>query len=207
MAKSKEAAEQLVALVQQIRNDIVFGAYEPGTWLKLGELQERHGASAFHIRRALDELKNLKLVDHVANAGFRVATPDEAAREETRFVRKVLERSAAPLIAAKATEEDILTLRELAAAFEHSIRSEGRRDQARANHNFHEKLYSIAGNATLSEMIKELRSRSHQATTGRWRSSEGLEESNAEHYRIIAAIAEHDPYELERVIVGHIESF
>lgn len=207
MAKSKEAAEQLAVLVQQIRNDIVFGAYEPGTWLKLGELQEQHNASSFHIRRALDELKNLKLVDHVANAGFRVATPDEAAREETRFVRKVLERSAAPLIAAKAKKEDLEALRELAAAFEHSIRSDGRQAQARANHDFHERLYAIAGNTMLSDMIKQLRSRSHQATTGRWRSSEGLEASNADHYSIIDAIAAHDPYELERVIIGHIESF
>ena len=207
MAKSKEAAEQLATLVQEIRNDIVFGVYEPGAWLKLNELQGNHQASPFHIRRALDELKSLRLVDHVANAGFRVAMPDEAAREDTRFVRIVLERSAAPMIAARAREDDLVELRALAEAFDRSISTDGRRNQARANYEFHEKLYAIADNAVLSDMIKQLRSRSHQATTGRWRSREGLEASSRDHHKIVDAIAAHDPYELERMIVAHIEAF
>ena len=207
MAKSRESAEQLARLTHDIRNDIVFGAYEPGTWLKLSDLQELHKASAFHIRKALDQLKSLKLVDHVANAGFRVATPDEAVRQETRFVRTVLERGAAPLIVARATDEDIADLLSLATAFEQSIETEGRRVQSRINHEFHDKLYAIAKNAVLSDMIKELRSRSHHTTTGRWRSVEGLKASSHDHLRMIEAIKARDPHELERLIVGHIEAF
>lgn len=207
MAKSKESAARLAQLIREIRNDIIFGAYEAGTWLKLSDLQKQHGASAFHIRRALDELKNLKLVDHVANAGFRVATPQEATRAQTRFVRTVLERSAAPFIAARATPEDIAELRHLARLFEDSIEQEGRRDQAHANYNFHAKLYAIAGNEVLEDMIKELRNRSQHTTTGRWRSSEGLHASNRDHFDIVDAIEARDPNELERIIVRHIESF
>jgi DNA-binding GntR family transcriptional regulator len=207
MAKSRESAEQLAQLIREIRNDIIFGAYAPGTWLKLTDLQAQHGASAFHIRRALDELKNLKLVDHVANAGFRVATPDDSTRAETRFVRVVLERSAAPFIAARASADDVAALRELARRFEETIEQTGRRAQALANHNFHAKLYSIIGNDVLKEMIHELRNRSQHSTTGRWRSVEGLRASNRDHFDIIAAIEARDPYELDRIIVRHIESF
>lgn len=207
MAKSKESADQLARLVLEMRDDIIFGAYEPGTWLKLTDLQAYHGASAFHIRRALDELKNLRLVDHVANAGFRVATPNEFTRVETRFVRAVLERSAVPFIAARASAENIEELRRLAQLFEESIGQEGRRAQALANHNFHAKLYSIAGNEVLHDMINELRNRSQHATKGRWRSTEGLQASSRDHFEIVRAIEERDPYELDRIIVRHIESF
>lgn len=207
MAKSRDSADQLARLISDIRDDIIFGAYEPGTWLKLTDLQSHHGASAFHIRRALDELKNLKLVDHIANAGFRVATPDESTRIQTRFVRTVLERSAVPFITARATRGDVEELQHLARLFEESIEQEGRRAQALANHNFHARLYSIAGSEVLSDMINELRNRSQHSTTGRWRSIEGLRASNRDHFDIVSAIDSRDPYELERIIVRHIESF
>lgn len=79
--------------------------------------------------------------------------------------------------------------------------------QAHANYNFHAKLYSIAGNEVLEDMIKELRNRSQHTTTGRWRSSEGLHASNRDHFDIVDAIEARDPNELERIIVRHIESF
>jgi len=207
MAKSREAAEQLAQLVGKIRRDIIFGAYAPGTWLKLGELAQLYDASPFHIRRALDHLKNDKLVDHVANAGFRVATLDVTTRTETLFVRTLLERSAAHLIAARADADDIAELRRLALLFDESISKEGRQAQAAANHNFHAYLYSITRNAVLSETINEMRNRSGQTTTGRWRSVEGLEASSRDHFAIITAIEERDPFEVEQAIVSHIKAF
>lgn len=207
MAKSHEAAEQLARLVSEIRRDIIFGAYAPGTWLKLGDLQSQHGASAFHIRRALDELKNEKLVDHVANAGFRVATLDVRTRAETLFVRIVLERNAVHLVTARARPADIAELRRLAQIFDDSIGAEGRRAQALANHDFHSYLYSLSGNAVLSETIHELRNRSGQFTAGRWRSVEGLQASSRDHFTIIDAIENRDPYEAEQAVVDHIRAF
>ena len=207
MAKSRDAAEQLARLVSDVRRDIIFGAYASGTWLKLTDLQSQHGAGASHIRRALDELKNEKLVDHVANAGFRVATLDVTARAETLFVRIVLERSAAYLITARAQPADIVELRRLAQVFEDSIGSEGRRAQALANHDFHSYLYSLSGNAVLSETIRELRNRSGQFTAGRWRSIEGLKASSRDHFTIIDAIEKRDPYEAEQAVVDHIRAF
>lgn len=207
MAKSREAAEQLAQLVTRIRRDIIFGAYAPGTWLKLGELQNQYDASPFHIRRALDQLKNDKLVDHVANAGFRVATLDVTTRTETLFVRTLLERSAAHLITARADADDIAELRRLALLFEASIVEDGRQAQARANHNFHCYLYSLTRNTVLCDTIVEMRNRSGQFTTGRWRSTEGLQGSSRDHFAIIAAIEARDPFDVEQAIVNHISAF
>jgi DNA-binding GntR family transcriptional regulator len=207
MTKSNESAARLDRLVRAIRNDIIFGVYDPGARLKLAELQERYGATLSEARRALAELKSGQLVEHVVNSGYRVATPDETRRAQMRFVRTVLERSAAPFIVARATAKDLAALRELAERFDRSTGLQGRQEQAAANHDFHERLYATTGNAVLCEAIKDLRSRSHFGTTGRWRTVEGLKASSSDHFRMIEAIEDRDPVRLERVIVDHIEGF
>ncbi len=207
MTKSSSSAARVAELFRQMRNDIKFGAYQFGQWLKLIELQQRYAATQFEIRKVLTRLEADRLVEHKANAGYRVATPDPAERSQMRYVRTILERSTAAMIAARATEADIAELTRLAQAFEDTIGLEGRQDQAAANMAFHAKLYDIAENAVLSGLIQELRDRSHYGTTGRWRGPEGLHASGAEHFEMIEAIRRRDPLELERLIVRHIESF
>lgn len=207
MTKSSSSAARVADLFRQMRNDIKFGAYQFGQWLKLIELQQRYAATQFEIRKVLTRLEAERLVEHKANAGYRVATPDPAERSQMRYVRTILERSTAALIAARATEGDIAELTRLAQAFEDTIGLEGRQEQAAANMAFHSRLYAIAENAVLSGLIQELRDRSHYGTTGRWRGPEGLRASGTEHFEMIEAIRRRDPLELERLIIRHIESF
>lgn len=207
MTKSSSSAARVAELFRRMRNDIKFGAYQFGQWLKLIELQQRYEATQFEIRKVLTRLEAERLVEHKANSGYRVATPDPAERGQMRYVRMVLERSTAALVAARATEADIAELTALAEAFDATIGLDGRQEQAAANIAFHGRLYAIAGNAVLSGLIQELRDRSHYGTTGRWRGPEGLRASGTEHFEMIEAIRRRDPLELERLIVRHIESF
>ena len=190
-----------------MRDDIRFGTYSFGQWLKLIDLQKRYRATQFEIRRVLDSLKTERLVEHRVNHGFRVATPDPAERRQMQFVRTVLERNTASLIAARASAADIDALQGLAQAFDQSVELEGRQLQAAANSAFHQRLYELAGNPILSGLIRELRERSHYGTTGRWRSTEGLHESSVEHFLMVEAIRHRDPIELDRLIARHIEAF
>ena len=207
MTKSSSSSARISQLVLQMRDDIRFGAFTFGQWLKLVELQDRYDAKQFEMRKVLNELKTLRLVEHRQNSGFYVATPDPAEREQMRFVRVVLERSAAPLIAARATAEDIIDLRRLATEFQETIRLDGRQFQAAANIAFHDRLAKVTGNSVLARLIHDLREQSHYGTTGRWRSDEGLQESAREHFSMIDAIEKRDPVELERQATRHIESF
>jgi DNA-binding GntR family transcriptional regulator len=190
-----------------MRNDIRHGAYDLGEWLKLIDLQKRYEATQAEMRRVLSELKAGRLVEHRANYGFRVATLDPKERQQLRLVRVLLERSTAALIAARASERDIASLRKLSKAFEISINKAGRQRQAAANAAFHERLYRIVDNKVLIELIHEMRERGHFGAAGRWRSEEGLLASHVEHEKIIDAIEARDPVELERLIVQHIEAF
>ncbi len=207
MPKSHAAAERLDGLVRRIRNDIKFGSFSHGEWLKLIELQQRYGATQFDIRKALGELKTQRLVEHRANHGFRVATQDPVQRDQLYFVRTAIERSAAALVVERASADDIAILEQLAIAFDRCVESAGRQPQASANGAFHDHFFAIAGNPILVETVQSLRERSHFGTTGRWRTTEGLRASGAEHHAMIAAIAQRDTARLDRLIVDHIAAF
>lgn len=207
MAKSHAAAARLEALVRRLRNDIKFGSFRHGEWLKLIDLQQRYGATQFDIRKCLAELKAQRLVEHRVNHGFRVSTPDPVERDQLYFVRTAIERSAAGLVVERATEDDVQTLAMLATAFDRSVEEEGRQHQAGANAAFHDRFFAITGNPVLVETVQSLRERSHFGTTGRWRTAAGLRASGTEHHEMVAAIRRRDTATLDRLIVHHIAAF
>lgn len=95
----------------------------------------------------------------------------------------------------------------MAQNFEKSIDSPGRTAQAKANHDFHERLIALAGNNVLADLVRQLRASNRYATAGRWRTPSGLHDSSREHFRMVDAIEARDPAELERIVVVHIQAF
>ncbi len=70
----KQAAKTLTDLVYiQIREDILSGALEPGSRLRVEPLKQRYGMGASPIREALTRLSGDGLVDMEGRRGFTVA--------------------------------------------------------------------------------------------------------------------------------------
>lgn len=207
MAKSKKSAEIVEKLAEQLSADIRLGVFDFGQRLKLSELQERYSASQFHVRQALTQLKSLRLVEHQQNFGFRIVEQSTHEREDLRSVRTTLERSAVPLIVAKATSADVTRLQKLAKRFEDAAEAADRQKLVSANLDFHEAFYGISSNRILEELIAELRERSVYGTTGRWRKLEGIRASAAEHYQMVDAIQGQDPVLLDKLVYLHIQWF
>lgn len=207
MAKSKESAARVERLVESLVNDITYGAYQTGDRLKLVDLQRRYDATQFEARKALSVLANRRLVEHVQNAGFRVRVNDDKERSDFDYVRVLLETTAARFVIARVTDDDIADLRRLAQAFEQSIDHVGRNDQIEANENFHSRFYEICGNEVLAKTISDLRNRYDIATSGRWRSLEGLKISAAQHHLLVDAVEARDVMLLERQIIEHVQGF
>jgi DNA-binding GntR family transcriptional regulator len=207
MAKSNESAERIEGLIERIRSDIRLGVFEFGQPLRLIDLQNKYSASQFLARQALVRLQSLKVVEHRQNSGFRVCEQDSAGPSNLRFVRLTLERSAGPLVVARATPDTIMALRALAGDFAASIEGGKREEINAANIEFHRRLYRTAGNPLMTGMIDDLRAQSYIGTTGRWRSREGLLASSAEHYAMVDAIERKDPTDLDHLIFRHIQSF
>jgi len=206
VSKLSGSTERHTSLLRGIGADLEFGAYDPGQWLKLIDLQRRHRATQFEVRQVLRELKGRGLVEHRPNYGFRVARPDPLESARITYVRVALERSAAQLIIERAVARDVADLAALSRAFMKSIRMPGRHRQASANQAFHDRLFAMTGNPVLTEEIRALRSR-YYASAGRWRRVQGLRESGEEHERMITAIRRQDRSTHERLIVHHVRAF
>ncbi len=85
------------AVYLQLRQDILFGVYEPGTKLKLSDLKRRYEASANTIREALARLVAERLVETEGQRGTSVAPTTQAELHDITETRLLLESQAARL--------------------------------------------------------------------------------------------------------------
>jgi len=58
--------------VQALYSDILEGAYQPGSFLRLSEVAERLGMSVMPVREAIRELASLGIVESIPNRGAQV---------------------------------------------------------------------------------------------------------------------------------------
>lgn len=191
-------------LVEAIRDDILYGIYRAGEWLKQIDLQERYAANRFEVRQALVELKNRRLVDHKVNSGFRVASPDADDLLHMKVTRTILETGAADPVVARATAADMADLSSLADRFEQAIETGDPPTRIELNYAFHRRLYDIAANPVLAGLIHDLRERGQSGTTGRWYTLAGARKSAQEHHEMVAAIRDKDTDALKVLIDRHI---
>ncbi|TSD88631.1 GntR family transcriptional regulator [Mycobacterium sp. KBS0706] len=191
-------------LVEAIRDDILYGVYRAGEWLKQIDLQERYEANRFEVRQALVELKNRRLVEHKVNSGFRVAAPDPEELLHLKAVRTILETGAAEPVVARATAADLVELDGIAGRFEQAIETADPPTRTELNYAFHRRLYDIAGNPVLAALIHDMRERGQSGTTGRWFTLAGLRLSAQEHHAMVAAIRARDAAALRQLIDHHI---
>jgi DNA-binding GntR family transcriptional regulator len=207
MTKDAQRGSTTDMVVTALRNDIVFGAFRPGEWLRQIDLQERYEASRFEIRRALDELQMRGLVEHRLNYGYRVAPANPEERSHVFEVRVILETAAVPLVVARATGEDAAELKRLAEAFAATVEQAGRKEQVAANFAFHRAFYTLTGNPVLEGLIRELRERGNYGAGERWGTFQGIRGSSQEHFAMIDALRAGDAERLASLVRQHIERF
>ena len=92
------AGERLVETVYlQLHQDIIFGAFEPGSKLKFSDLRQRYEASDNTIREALGRLVAEKLVDAGGQRGASVVSISYEGLHDITETRILLECQAARL--------------------------------------------------------------------------------------------------------------
>jgi DNA-binding GntR family transcriptional regulator len=152
MTLESTKADDIAVLIEEA---IVSGELAPGSVLRQEQLSERFGVSRTPVREALRRLAALGLVSFIPNRGVRVRTLSHEELREAFLVRAELEGLVTEIAAEKLTSEE---LRELEAAerrfarLTKELRSRepggDRRslmaEWMRANHAFHDVLYSTA---------------------------------------------------------------
>jgi DNA-binding GntR family transcriptional regulator len=190
-----------IALV--LEEAIVSGELEPGRVLRQEELSARFTVSRTPVREALRRLAALGLVSFEPNRGVRVRTITRAELREAFLVRAELESLATELAAPKFTEADLEELE--AAEREFSRATRALRDQpteaadrwrlthdwVRANHGFHDVIYSVAEAPLIERLAKSARRSfsGHAVWAPGGSETDALYERNErEHQAIIAAL-------------------
>ena len=143
------------AAVEQLREAIIRGVYQPGQRLKQQELARSLGCSPVPVREALHRLAAEGFVVIDPQRGARVAEFNSRELEEIYEVRTLLEGRAAERAAERMTSETARRLRAILEKMETPDIAPV--DWVRLNWEFHDSLYASAEQEFLRKTISGLR--------------------------------------------------
>jgi DNA-binding GntR family transcriptional regulator len=131
----------------------------PGTKLKEVTLAELFGVSRAVVRKVLERLAHIRLVDLRPNRVALVATPSAEESRQIFHARRTVEAAIAALAAERASSRDIAALRQGVAAERQAYAAADVRAGLQHAIEFHRRLALIAGNRVLERFLDELISR------------------------------------------------
>ena len=145
------------AVCTAIRDDIVSGAYEPGSRLTEELLARRYGVSRVPVREALRTLESEGFVTTRRHAGACVARPSEREAADLLDIRALLEPLGAARAAQRRTEAHLKVLRGLVRLGRERAQR-GQLGELRPLADwFHETLAQASGSPSLAGMLVQLR--------------------------------------------------
>ena len=136
-----------------IKNAILTGKLEAGDRIVEMKLASDLGVGTTAVREALFELEAQGFVTRLTNKGTFVTQLSKDDVSEILTVRRELEGLAVQLLEQRATEEDIVSLRQIvsqmrACALENDLES-----FYKADLEFHRKIWALAGNRHLAKAL------------------------------------------------------
>ncbi|MEU9792019.1 GntR family transcriptional regulator [Streptomyces sparsogenes] len=145
------------AVCTAIRDDIVSGAFAPGSRLIEDLLARRYGVSRVPVREALRTLESEGFVTTRRHAGACVAQPSEREAADLLDIRALLEPLGAARAAQRRTEAHLKVLRGLVRLGQERARL-GQLGELRALGDwFHETLAQASGSPSLAGLLVQLR--------------------------------------------------
>lgn len=191
-------------IVDALREAISQGRFQDGEELNQVTLARSFGVSRVPVREALRQLQAEGLVSLQAHMRTVVTGLSLDRVLEVLELRTMLETRLLELAASRLSPQDLDELRRRCDAMDDVTDHQA---WLKLNKDFHEHLYSHADADLTRELSRQLAVRVERYL--RMRSERGVqrnEEANAEHRRIVSALAEHDtPRALEELQshIGH----
>lgn len=202
MATAPQHLTKTEIALQEVRNRLRTGDYEPGRRLGVEELTKELGMSPTPIREALRLLQADHLVTYRPHHGMVVADVSPDRVEEISRVRNALEPLATLLSIETMTPE---RLEELEAHHADFRKKAGRDRRSRADAAWHWAIYDGSGSPFLVGFIHRL------WDAFPWRSAHvpnsRVDQSLEEHELVMAAIRAGDAETAGARMLDHLESF
>jgi len=158
--KNGDGPKRHEAIYQSISDAIIEHRLKPGARLREDALAEVFGVSRTGIRKILQRLALEHLVTLTPRRGASVTRPTADEAKDVFDARLMVECGLMPEIARRITDEDAIALRDMAMRERQALRAGEQSTAIRLSADFHTRLASISGNATLAGFVEGLCSRS-----------------------------------------------
>ncbi len=175
----------------------------PGTKLKEVTLAELFGVSRAVVRKVLERLAHMRLVDLRPNRVALVATPSAEESRQIFHARRTIESAIAALAAERASARDVAALRQVVNAERQAYDAGDVRGGLQHSIEFHRRLAAIAGNAVLERFLDELISRMPLVLLTH-RGLNAAPCATDEHTPIVEAIVARDPARAAALVHEHL---
>lgn len=197
-------AELSKTVVSSLEEDIVLGRLHPRERLIEDELMRRFAAKRHVVRRALEDLQQMGVVERVPNRGALVRAYRAEEIQQLYVLRNLLEGHAATLIPMPLPEADVAELKAVQATHDKAVARGDLTTVFHANVEFHELFFAKSGNVYLAEAIRQFALRTHGIRFYCLTYPGYLEQARREHWEMIAAIEHCDRQSLVRLCHQHL---
>ena len=187
-----------------LEQEIVTGGVPAGQRLDEQALADRFGVSRTPVREAINQLVSAGLVEQVPNRGAFVRQIGLAELVEMFEVMAELEGMAGRLAARRASSAAAERLQGALDACAAAARSGDTDAYYYENERFHQAIYEACGNGFLAAEAQRLHRRLKAHRRLQLRVAHRMNQSLAEHERIVAAILAGDGPAAERELRAHI---
>lgn len=201
---NKQNREEFEVLLKTIENQILTGHFRPGKRLVEAELTELFNASRYWIRDALKLLAEKSLVEIVPYKGAIVKDLNAKEIEDIFSIRVNLERMAIHQALPNITKSVLSKLEKIGKSFESAFKANDIPKMIAYNADFHDYIFKLADNATLYQLIVDMRTRLHIVRYSAWSSPEILDKIVGEHRQYIQALKQKDVEKLDELSKIHI---
>jgi DNA-binding GntR family transcriptional regulator len=195
---------QALHCYQKLVLDLQQSKILPGDYLREQTLAEEFGVSRTPIRDALRKLESEGLVESEPRLGMRVRTLDYTEVIELYEVREVHERAVARLAATKATEIELLELKDVQAALE-KVKSNPQK-MAPLNQRFHFALLQMAKNRFLTRAVETMQRTMLVLGPSTLSDPKRAATAIKEHRALIQAIEKRDGDKAESIMSQHLQN-
>ena len=194
------AGDQVAALVETLRAQIVSGELRPGEPLRQELLADRFATSRMPVREALRVLESEGLVVLVPHKGAAVAPLDPAELEEVYEMRVAAETLALRRAIPELSNAQI----DRAERIQDRAEASGMRDFGALNKAFHTTLYAPCGRPRLLAHIAALGDIADRYLTFTAGSLDYRDRSHGEHRALLAACRQRDEATAVELLTRHI---
>jgi len=207
MMKRDTSLSKQNQIYDQLKEDIINGKYDGGTFLQEGDLCNAFNVSRTPVREALIRLSHDRYIELIPNRGAFIPQMTISDIKELYELRVANDGMAAFLFAGQATPEIIQEMEQSVAREETYLQEEDFVKVHQEEVFFHTLYVNHSGNRRLIDVIDSVSNQILRVMriSAEKRSQETLSVSLAHHKELIEAVKLHEPEKARAIIAAHWE--